>query len=111
MAEIYSAADVFVNPTYNDSFPTVNIESLACGTPVITYKTGGSPEALTGVTGMVIEQGDYQAMLNAIRTFHKDSFKESHNVDCRKRAEDFFDKNKRFEEYSVLYNKLLKINS
>lgn len=111
LAEFYSAADVFVNPTYNDSFPTVNIESLACGTPVITYKTGGSPEAVTDVTGLVIERGDYQALLNAIRTFHEDSFKESHKVDCRRRAEDFFDKNKRFEEYRVLYNKLLNVNS
>lgn len=44
LAKLYSQADVFVNLTYADTFPTVNIESLACGTPVITYNTGGSPE-------------------------------------------------------------------
>ena len=46
LAMLYSLADVFVNPTYADMFPTVNLEALACGTPVITYRTGGSPEAI-----------------------------------------------------------------
>ena len=41
LAEYYSAADVFVNPTWEDNFPTTNIEALACGTPVVTYRTGG----------------------------------------------------------------------
>lgn len=48
---MYSMADVFVNPTYADMFPTVNLEALACGTPVITYRTGGSPEAVDEKTG------------------------------------------------------------
>lgn len=46
LAAIYTAADVFVNPTYEDNFPTVNLEAIACGTPVVTYNTGGSPEAV-----------------------------------------------------------------
>ena len=46
LAEYYSLAKVFVNPTYQDNFPTTNIEALACGTPVVTYNTGGSPEAI-----------------------------------------------------------------
>jgi glycosyltransferase involved in cell wall biosynthesis len=49
LAEIYSAADLFFNPTYEDNFPTTNLEALACGTPVVTYDTGGSPEAITKV--------------------------------------------------------------
>jgi putative colanic acid biosynthesis glycosyltransferase len=48
LAQLYSRADVFVNPTYMDNFPTVNLEALACGTPVVTYQTGGSPEAEIG---------------------------------------------------------------
>ena len=44
LAGLYTTADVFFNPTYEDNYPTVNLESLACGTPVITYDTGGSPE-------------------------------------------------------------------
>ena len=56
LAKLYSEADVLVNPTYADTFPTVNLEALACGTPVVTYRTGGSPEALTPETGIVVER-------------------------------------------------------
>ena len=58
LAGLYSVASVFVNPTYVDNFPTTNIEALACGTPVITYDTGGSPEAIDEQTGVDAEKGD-----------------------------------------------------
>ena len=45
LAEIYSAADVLINPTHQDNYPTVNLEARACGTPVVTYDVGGSPES------------------------------------------------------------------
>ncbi|MCH5278297.1 MAG: glycosyltransferase [Christensenellaceae bacterium] len=41
---LYSAADVFANPPIQDNFPTVNLEAAACGTPIVTYQTGGIPE-------------------------------------------------------------------
>lgn len=56
LAAIYTAADVLVNPTYEDNYPTVNLEALACGTPVITYCTGGSPESLDETCGAVVER-------------------------------------------------------
>lgn len=46
LAAIYTAADVFFNPTYEDNYPTVNLEAQACGTPVITYDTGGCRETI-----------------------------------------------------------------
>ena len=46
LAQLYSSSSVFVNPTYQDNYPTTNLEAIACGTPVITYRTGGSPEAI-----------------------------------------------------------------
>lgn len=46
LAEIYTASDIFVNPTYEDNYPTVNIEAAACGTMIITYDTGGCIETL-----------------------------------------------------------------
>lgn len=52
LVEIYSAADIFANPTYEDSYPTVNLEALACGTPVITYDTGGSRETIINGTSL-----------------------------------------------------------
>ena len=105
LAQLYSDADVLINPTYEDNFPTVNIEALACGTPVITYKTGGSPEAVDSKTGVVIEQGNLNALANAIIQM-KD--KPLSSADCRKRAEEFFDKDKCFEKYVELYEELVK---
>lgn len=56
LAEWYSAAEVLFNPTYEDNYPTVNLEAQACGTPVITYNTGGSPEGVK--MGWCVQKGD-----------------------------------------------------
>jgi len=60
LQKLYAVADYYINPTYEDNFPTTNIEALACGTPVITYQTGGSIEASNAATGIVIKKGAYQ---------------------------------------------------
>ena len=104
LAMIYSMADVFVNPTHADMFPTVNLEALACGTPVITYRTGGSPEAVDKKTGIVVEQGDVNGLVEAIYRMKKEPLS---SADCRKRAEDYFEKDKCFEKYIELYNSLI----
>lgn len=66
LAAIYAAADVFFNPTYEDNYPTTNLEAISCGTPVVTYDTGGSPESVTGGRGTVIAQGDIDRAVVAI---------------------------------------------
>ena len=66
LAAIYTAADVFVNPTYEDTYPTVNLEAQACGTPVITYRTGGSPETLSIDNCAVVDVGDIGSIANLI---------------------------------------------
>lgn len=104
LVALYSKADVFINPTYADNFPTVNLEALACGTPVITYKTGGSHEAIDEKTGVVVEQGDINGLAVAI---HKMKEYPLSSADCRKRAEECFDKDKCFEKYVELYEILL----
>ena len=101
MVKLYSAADVFVNPTYSDNFPTTNLEALACGTPVVTYDTGGSPEALDGKTGIVVRKGDLEELAEAI--VRARALK---SEDCRQRAVQHFDK-KIFKEYISLYHNLL----
>lgn len=105
LAMLYSLADVFVNPTYADMFPTVNLEALACGTPVITYRTGGSPEAIDKKTGVVVEQGDVNALADAIVRMKAQPLS---SADCRKRAEECFDKDKCFERYVELYENLIR---
>ncbi len=106
LAELYSKALVFVNPTYEDTFPTTNIEALACGTPVVTYRTGGSPEVVDEATGFVVEQGDVQGIRNCISKIEQ-SAKEAFIKPCRSRAEKLFCKQDRFEQYIELYNKMI----
>jgi len=107
LAKLYSMADVYVNPTYSDNFPTTNIEALACGTPVITYNTGGSPEAVDKNTGMVIEKGNIKELRNAIDTIINENIKFTAK-NCRERAINKFDKNARFSDYYNLYKDLIK---
>lgn len=74
LAELYRNALVFVNPTYEDNFPTTNIEALASGTPVITYKTGGSVEVIEKGNGYVVKQGNIDDLINKIRLVEKENF-------------------------------------
>ena len=71
LAQIYSAADVFVNLTLEDNFPTTNLESLACGIPVITFDTGGSVESVDKNSGFIVEKGNIQEVLNRIKIVKK----------------------------------------
>lgn len=97
LANIYSAADIFINPTREETYPTVNMEALACGTPVITFKTGGSPEMIDPSCGYTVEKDDIDGMVSAILNVDP-NMKQS----CLKRAEDF-DMHQRFSEYLKLY--------
>jgi len=106
LASLYACADVFVNPTFEDSFPTTNLESLACGTPVITYKTGGSPESIDTETGFIIAKGDITGLQQAIYTI-KNNSKHKYSSACRLRAIELFNKDDRFREYIKLYESLL----
>ena len=104
LAELYSLSDVLINPTYADTFPTVNLEALACGTPVITYNTGGSPEAIDIKTGVIIDKGDVEAMAEEIIKMKNSPLSSN---DCRDRALRFFDKNECFMAYVLLFKKIL----
>ena len=66
LAAIYTAADVFVNPTYEDNYPTVNLEAQACGTRVITYDTGGCKETLHTKESTLVQTGAIQVVAEMI---------------------------------------------
>ncbi len=103
LVEIYTAADVFVNPTLEDNFPTTNLEALACGTPVITFNTGGSAECIDGNCGMVVEKGNINKLIKAINQIKSDRQNKDH---CINKASKF-NKSTRFNEYVELYRNLL----
>lgn len=107
LAELYSLATLFLNLTYGDTFPTTNLEAIACGTPVITYRTGGSPESIINQTGFVVEKGDFNGVLKAIEEVRLKG-KEYYTNNCREYAEKHFNKNDRFQEYIDLYENLLE---
>lgn len=100
LAEIYSAADLFVNPTREEVLGLVNLESLACGTPVITYRTGGSPECVDDKSGMVVERNDEEALYRAILKIEAE--RPFTPEDCRKKALEFSEKEK-YLEYLQMY--------
>lgn len=106
LAEIYSAADVFAMPTREENYPTVNMEAIACGTPVVTFDTGGSPEMLDDKTGIVVEANDIEATKKAIKDIceKKKCNDEEYIVAYSKN----FDMKKRFAEYIELYANVLE---
>ena len=100
LAEIYSAADVLVNPTREDNYPTVNMESIACGTPVLTFETGGSPEMVDSNTGAVVPCDDVDKLIREIKRICKE--KPYSEQDCIRKAR-VFNKWTKFQEYIELY--------
>ncbi len=106
LAALYSSADVFVNPTHEDNFPTTNLESLACGTPVITYRTGGSAEAVTAETGLVVSCGDVSGLAGAVDRVRANG-KPHYSSRCRDRAIAHYRRFDRYAEYLALYERLL----
>ena len=100
LAEIYTAADVFVNCTREENYPTVNMEALACGTPVLTFKTGGSPEIIDESCGSVVAKNDIDAMEKEIIRICED--KPYSQTSCFEKAKSF-NMMDRFKEYVELY--------
>ncbi len=100
LAELYTAAEVYVNLTYEDNYPTTNLEAIACGTPVITYNTGGSPEGVAPGCGTVVSQGDVQAVSACIlnNKYNLESF-DIQNIS----------KEKCFDEYYKLYIQMMEL--
>ena len=97
LAEIYTASDLFVNLSYCENYPTVNLEAIACGTPVLTYETGGSPEIVKRYNGYVIEQGNVYKVSEKILSLKENGI-EKLNVD-----KTVFDSSRVIKQYLNLY--------
>lgn len=95
LAKIYTIADVFVNATYIDNYPTVNLEAQCCGTPVITYSTGGSVESVP--EEYVVEQGNVEKLAEKIVEVCKDK---KAKVLCL----DSFDKKTMIKDYIKMFS-------
>lgn len=106
LVKIYSSANVFANPTREENFPTVNIEALACGLPIVTFNTGGSPEIIDKTCGIVVEKNNVEQFKNEIINIC-----ENNTIDknaCLLRAKKY-DMQKSFKDYINLYKEKLSI--
>lgn len=103
LAEIYSAADLFLNPTREEVLGLVNIEALACGTPVITFQTGGSPECINSECGEIVPCDNIDIIEKEIKK-NRESRNYSERA-CIKQAS-LFDKNVVYEEYIKVYKEI-----
>ena len=101
LASWYTVADVFVNPTLEDTYPTTNLEAQACGTPVVTYDSDGASETILPNKGIVVEKMNYEKLLMA--TVEAAKMKQGFGVAQIK------DKIELGKEYENLYQDLLKI--
>ncbi|SSY80077.1 glycosyltransferase [Alysiella crassa] len=103
LVQLYSQADIFLNLTYEDTFPTTNLEALACGTPILTYRTGGSPESLNSNCGIIVEKGDLSSVIEHLKQLRKKNFD---SQACINQA-NYFNKFDKFQEYINLYQEIL----
>lgn len=107
LIEIYTAANVFVNPTVEDNFPTTNLEALACGTPVVTFNTGGSIEAIDETCGVSVEKGDIKGLANRLKDISQ--WIQIPSSTCLKRSA-MFEKTIKYNEYLRLYGAMSQNN-
>ena len=98
LAALYSMADIYVNLTLEDTFPTTNLEALACGTPVITYRSGGSAETIDESCGIAVERNSVQGVVAAVDTIVSQKGIAYTVDDCVRHAR-LYDREIRFDEY------------
>lgn len=107
LAAIYSACDVYVNLSLEETLGLTNIEALACGSPVIAFNAGGSPEVLDKDSGIVVKRGDLSGVLAAIKLV-KDKPQDFYKLACLRRAKENFNQAAIVTKHLDLYNKIYK---
>lgn len=103
LVSLYQEADMFFNPTYEDNYPTTNLEALACGTPVCTYRTGGSIESVNEGNGFVVEKNELGEVKKIIEErLHSRKMGLHLDIDRKRISKEYM-----AEQYIKLYNDIL----
>ena len=110
LAMIYSCADLYLNLTFEDTYPSTNLESIACGTPVMTYRTGGSYESVSEGGGYVVNQGDITAVKELLEEIRNDTVPRISKKTLIEIAHKKFNKDINFIHYLKLYKEILKVS-
>ena len=103
LAEVYSAANVFVMPTREENYPTVNIEAIACGTPVVTFDTGGCAETVDTSTGIIVSVNEIDKLIEAIDVISQEQINPEV---CKKKARNY-SQDLKYMEYLELYSHVI----
>lgn len=103
LAEVYSAADVFVMPTREENYPTVNMEAIACGTPVVTFDTGGCAETVDTSTGIIVSVNEIDKLIEAIDVISQEQINPEV---CKKKARNY-SQDLKYMEYLELYSHVI----
>jgi glycosyltransferase involved in cell wall biosynthesis len=107
LVAFYSAADLFINFSVEETFGLTTAEALSCGTPAIVYDTTACPELINGGTGFVVKKRDISGVLEKLMEVRLKP-RGYYSSACRKRAVMMFNKSDRYMEYLKLYYRLLK---
>lgn len=109
LAEWYSTADVVTNLSYAETFGLPIVEGFACGTPAIVYNDTALPELITSETGLLVEPGDLQGVVEAVQRIEKLG-KNLFSPHCIARAREKYDKERNYERYIDLYESMMNKN-
>ena len=110
LIELYSAADVFLQPSLEETFGKVSAEALACGTPAVCFNSTANPELIGEGCGSVVQPGDLQGLVDAVQK-HLQQGKTEYSPACRKFAEANFDYRENISQYMDLFEKLVQRKS
>jgi glycosyltransferase involved in cell wall biosynthesis len=105
LARLYSAADVFINASMEETFGLTTAEALACGTPAIVFNSTACPEIVDEHTGIVAEH-TVDGLLKAVQQI-REKGKEAYRDACVKRVKEHFDETRMVNEYLALYRRIL----
>lgn len=113
LSVLYSMADVFVIPSLQEAFGQTPLEAMACGTPVVGFKTGGIPDMVKpGETGWLAETGDVRSLRNALETaLESDAERKRMGRRCREIVEEEYTLDRQAQQYEELYNSILEPES
>ena len=106
LAWIYAAADLFVNASVEETFGLTTVESLACGTPAVVYRSTACPELITPNVGFVVEPGNIEDIVQKTLVVREQG-KSFYTGFCRQHAVEHFRKEDCYAEYIRLYEELL----
>ena len=106
LADYYSAADIVLNLSREETFGLTTVEGFSCGTPGIGYSCTATPELFSRDTGYIVSPGDIHGLVNSINAICQKG-KKSYSTTCRNHALAHFRQEDRFQNYIDLYKQIL----